>query len=109
MFENDVDAANAFVKKIDLLKSEISKKVIGQNKVIDQILISVFCKGHALLVGVPGLAKTLMINTIAECMGLVGDLKIKKTYTEKELRKELEMKGKSNPWMNRIINYLFEW
>ena len=40
---------------------------------------------------------------------LVGDLKIKKTYTEKELRKELEMKGKSNPWMNRIINYLFEW
>lgn len=70
MFENDVDAANAFVKKIDLLKSEISKKVIGQNKVIDQVLISVFCKGHALLVGVPGLAKTLMINTIAECMGL---------------------------------------
>ena len=70
MFENDVDAANAFVKKIDLLKSEISKKVIGQNKVIDQILISVFCKGHVLLVGVPGLAKTLMINTIAECMGL---------------------------------------
>ena len=70
MFENDVDAANAFVKKIDLLKSEISKKVIGQNKVIDQVLISVFCKGHALLVGVPGLAKTLMIYTIAECMGL---------------------------------------
>ena len=70
MFENDVDAANAFVKKMDLLKSEISKKVIGQNNVIDQVLISVFCKGHALLVGVPGLAKTLMINTIAECMGL---------------------------------------
>lgn len=40
---------------------------------------------------------------------LIGDLKIKKTYTEKELRTELEMKGKSNPWMNRIINYLFEW
>ncbi len=70
MFENDVDAADAFVKKVDLLKSEISKKVIGQNDVIDQILISVFCKGHALLVGVPGLAKTLMINTIAESMGL---------------------------------------
>ena len=70
MFENDVDAANAFVKKMDLLKLEISKKVIGQNNVIDQVLISVFCKGHALLVGVPGLAKTLMINTIAECMGL---------------------------------------
>ena len=53
MFENDVEAANAFVKKIDLLKLEISKKVIGQNNVIDQVLISVFCKGHALLVGVP--------------------------------------------------------
>ena len=50
MFENDVDAANAFVKKMDLLKLEISKKVIGQNNVIDQVLISVFCKGHALLV-----------------------------------------------------------
>ena len=40
---------------------------------------------------------------------LIDDLKIKKTYTEKELRTELEMKGKSNPWMNKIINYLFEW
>ena len=39
MFENDVDAANAFVKKMDLLKLEISKKVIGQNNVIDQVLI----------------------------------------------------------------------
>ena len=60
MFENDVDAANAFVKKMDLLKLEISKKVIGQNNVIDQVLISVFCKGHALLVGVPGLALSLI-------------------------------------------------
>ena len=49
---------------------EISKVIVGQEDVIDQILISVFSKGHALLVGVPGLAKTLMINTIAECMGL---------------------------------------
>ncbi len=40
---------------------------------------------------------------------LANELKIKKTYTEEELRSELEMKGKSNPWMNRIINYLFEW
>ena len=36
-------------------------------------------------------------------------LKIKKTYTEKELKEELEQKSKSNPWMGRIINYLFEW
>mgnify|MGYP003318516578 CR=1 FL=1 len=52
------------------LKSEISKKIVGQDNVIEQILISVFTKGHVLLVGVPGLAKTLMINTIAECIGL---------------------------------------
>ena len=70
MFKTDVEAANAFLNKIDQLKAEIAKKVIGQEEVIDQVLISVFCKGHALLVGVPGLAKTLMINTIADCMGL---------------------------------------
>ena len=70
MFKTDVEAANAFLNKIDQLKAEIAKKVIGQEEVIDQVLISVFCKGHALLVGVPGLAKTLMINTISDCMGL---------------------------------------
>ena len=70
MFKTDVEAADAFLKKINQLKAEIAKKVIGQDEVIDQVLISVFCKGHALLVGVPGLAKTLMINTIADCMGL---------------------------------------
>jgi len=70
MFDSDVDAAKAFLNKYKDLKSEISKKIVGQNNVIEQILISVFTKGHVLLVGVPGLAKTLMINTIAECMGL---------------------------------------
>ena len=62
------------LKKLDELRSqffnEIGKSIIGQHHALDQILISVFSKGHALLVGVPGLAKTLMINTIAECMGL---------------------------------------
>ena len=70
MFDSDVDAAKAFLNKYKDLKSEISKKIVGQDNVIEQILISVFTKGHVLLVGVPGLAKTLMINTIAECMGL---------------------------------------
>ena len=50
MFKTDVEAANAFLNKIDQLKAEIAKKVIGQEEVIDQVLISVFCKGHALLV-----------------------------------------------------------
>ena len=58
--------------------------------------------------GVVYFAKKIEKNS-NEVDELVGDLKIKKTYTEKELRAELEMKGKSNPWMNRIINYLFEW
>ena len=70
MYKSDVEAADAFLEKFKTLKTEISKIIIGQEEVIDQILISVFSKGHALLVGVPGLAKTLMINTIAECMGL---------------------------------------
>jgi MoxR-like ATPase len=59
-----------FLSKYKVLKSEISKKIVGQENVIEQILISVFTKGHVLLVGVPGLAKTLMINTIADCIGL---------------------------------------
>jgi len=52
------------------LKAEIAKVVIGQDEVVDQILIAVFSKGHAMLVGVPGLAKTLLISTIAQTMEL---------------------------------------
>jgi MoxR-like ATPase len=70
MYQSDVEAADAFLEKFKVLKQEISKKIIGQEEVIDQVLISIFAKGHALLVGVPGLAKTLMINTISESMGL---------------------------------------
>ena len=70
MYKSDVEAADAFLEKFNILKTEISKKIIGQEDVINQVLISIFSKGHALLVGVPGLAKTLMINSISECMGL---------------------------------------
>lgn len=70
MFNSDVDAAKAFLGKYEDLKKEIAKIIVGQDEVIDQILISVFSRGHVLLIGVPGLAKTLMINTIADCMGL---------------------------------------
>jgi MoxR-like ATPase len=70
MYDSDVEVANAFVKKYDILKKEISKKIVGQESVIEQVLISIFSNGHVLLVGVPGLAKTLLINTIADCMGL---------------------------------------
>ncbi len=67
---DDVAAVKQLVKKHSELKKEISKVIIGQEKVIDQILISIFSGGHALLIGVPGLAKTLMVNTISQALGL---------------------------------------
>jgi len=67
---SDVVAIESFVKKYKLLKTEIAKVIIGQDAVVDQILISIFSGGHALLIGVPGLAKTLMVNTISQALGL---------------------------------------
>jgi MoxR-like ATPase len=67
---SDVTAVEQFVKKYKDLKSEIAKVIVGQDDVINQILISIFSGGHALLIGVPGLAKTLMVNTIAQALGL---------------------------------------
>lgn len=67
---SDVLAVEQLVKKHAQLKKEVSKIIIGQEAVIDQVLLSVFAGGHALLVGVPGLAKTLMVNTISEVLGL---------------------------------------
>lgn len=67
---SDVAAIDQLVAKHKELKQEISKIIVGQEAVIDQILIAVFSGGHALLVGVPGLAKTLMVNTIATALGL---------------------------------------
>jgi len=67
---SDVAAINELVKKNQQLKAEIAKIIVGQEAVIDQILLSVFSGGHALLIGVPGLAKTLMVNTIAKTLGL---------------------------------------
>ena len=59
-----------FVKKYNELKSEISKVIVGQNDVIEKVLISIFSEGHCLLVGVPGLAKTLLVKTISDVLGL---------------------------------------
>ena len=54
----------------DALKAEIAKVIVGQDEVVDQILLTIFSRGHAMLVGVPGLAKTLLISTIAQAMEL---------------------------------------
>ena len=67
---SDVASLKQHLQKYETLKQEISKIIIGQDAVIEQILISIFSGGHSLLVGVPGLAKTLMVNTIAKALGL---------------------------------------
>ena len=69
-FKSDVEAVDAFVEKYNELKSEIAKVIVGQDEIIKNTLISVFSQGHVLLVGVPGLAKTLLISTIGEALGL---------------------------------------
>jgi MoxR-like ATPase len=67
---SDVAAIHNLVQKRNELKSEIAKIIVGQDVVVDQILLCIFSGGHALLVGVPGLAKTLMVNTLAQALGL---------------------------------------
>jgi len=67
---SDVTAIQNLVQKRAELKKEIAKIIVGQEIVVDEILLSIFSGGHALLVGVPGLAKTLMVNTIAQALGL---------------------------------------
>ena len=67
---SDVAAVEHFVRKYNALRTEIAKVIVGQDEVVNQILISIFSGGHSLLIGVPGLAKTLMVNTIAQALGL---------------------------------------
>lgn len=69
-YKSDVEAVDAFVAKYKELKGEIAKVIVGQDEVIKNTLISIFSQGHVLLVGVPGLAKTLLINTIGQALGL---------------------------------------
>ena len=66
----EVEGIDKFVVKYNEFKKEISKVIVGQDNVVEQVLISIFCNGHCLLVGVPGLAKTLLVQTIAEILGL---------------------------------------
>lgn len=67
---SDVAALEKLVEKQHLLKQEIAKIIVGQDEVVNQIVLSIFSGGHALLIGVPGLAKTLMVNTISQALGL---------------------------------------
>ncbi len=69
-YASDVEAADALAAAYRKLKAEISKVVIGQDEVVKLVLTGIFCHGHSLLVGVPGLAKTLLVHTIADALDL---------------------------------------
>ena len=66
----DVKLADELAKDFEKLETEISKKIIGQSEVVRLLITSLFCNGHSLLVGVPGLAKTLLVQTVSKCLGL---------------------------------------
>ena len=70
MYSSDVEGAKALVEKYDRLRKEIGKVIVGQDEIIHNTVLSIFCQGHVLLVGVPGLAKTLLVNTIGRALGL---------------------------------------
>lgn len=69
-YNSDSEAVDALVKKYQDLNKEIGKVIVGQEEVVRDLLISIFSNGHCLLVGVPGLAKTLLVNTISQVLGL---------------------------------------
>jgi MoxR-like ATPase len=69
-FKSDVEAVDALAKAYQDLRAEIGKVIIGQEDVVKNVLISMFSNGHSLLVGVPGLAKTLLVSTISEVLDL---------------------------------------
>lgn len=67
---NDSAKVKQFLEKYELINAEVSKQIVGQKKIIEEILISIFSRGHCLLIGVPGLAKTMIVTTIAKILGL---------------------------------------
>ena len=69
-FKNDVEAVEYLRESYNKLNTEIKKVIFGQDQVVKEVLISIFSKGHCLLVGVPGLAKTLLVNTISQVLGV---------------------------------------
>ncbi len=68
--KSDTEGVKLFLERTELLRKEIAKVIVGQEEVVEEVLMTIFCKGHCLLVGVPGLAKTLLVNTISDALGL---------------------------------------
>ena len=69
-FSDDVDGINKLSASYQQLKKEVNKVIVGQDEVIKYVLLSIFCDSHSLLVGVPGLAKTLLVKTVSEVLDL---------------------------------------
>lgn len=69
-YSTDTDAARALTENFDTIKKAIGKVIVGQHDVVDKLIISILCNGHSLLVGVPGLAKTLLVKTVADVLDL---------------------------------------
>ena len=69
-YKTDVEAVDALAKAFQTLKNEIGKVIVGQEEVVKSVIISLFSNGHSLLVGVPGLAKTLLVSTISQVLDL---------------------------------------
>ncbi len=69
-YTNDIEAANALKESVAGLRKAIGTVIVGQDDVVEKLIISILCNGHSLLVGVPGLAKTLLVKTIADALHL---------------------------------------
>lgn len=70
MYKSDIDGAKALVEKYHVLRKEIGKVIVGQDEIVHNTILSIISNGHVLLIGVPGLAKTLLVNTIGQALGL---------------------------------------
>ena len=68
--QHEIAEIEEFASKRDTMLGEIRKVIVGQDRVIEEVLIALFARGHCLLVGVPGLAKTLLISTLSEILAL---------------------------------------
>lgn len=69
-YNSDIDAAKALKEKVEALRKAIGQVIVGQDDVVNKLLISILCNGHSLLVGVPGLAKTLLVKTLSDVLDL---------------------------------------
>jgi len=107
---SDVAEIDALVIKFKNLKAEIRKVIVGQDQAINYVLLSVICGGHSLLIGVPGLAKTLLVNTVSDVLGLnfkriqfTPDLMPSDILGSEVLNKEREFTFLKGPIFSNII------